>query len=187
MPRAIQNYDITTKRRKQRGCCAPLFSSWKSRPFLNVHLADEFFRTPATVLEADQRGNLAQSERICSAVSWPHARRFDATKSAATPQKQTTSDKREDPHNHSSGHARPESRALEAVVRSVDSKVVHRMPEVQRGDQNSNSGQDVQDSHRRSHQKVQCWNIPKNSCAWNRRLRTVRGVPYSSRSSMSGS
>ncbi len=77
----------------------------------------------------------------------------DATKSTATPQKQTTSDEGEDPHDHSGGHARPESGPLEAMARSVNSKVVHRMPEVQRGDQNSNSGQNVQDSHLRSRQK----------------------------------
>ena len=67
---------------------------------------------------------------------------------AATSQQQTASDEGEDPHNHRGGHTRPQSRPVDAFLRCDSRKVMHRMSEVQCGEQDSNSAQDTQNSHR---------------------------------------
>jgi hypothetical protein len=59
--------------------------------------------------------------------------------SAVATQQQTASDEGEDPYNYGSGHTRPQSGAVDALSRRNSRKVMHRVPEVQGGEQDSNS------------------------------------------------
>jgi hypothetical protein len=68
---------------------------------------------------------------------------------AATSQQQTATDEGKDPDHHRSSHPRPQSRSVEPVWRCHARKVMHRVSEVQRSEQDSNSAQYIQNSRRR--------------------------------------
>jgi hypothetical protein len=64
-------------------------------------------------------------------------------KSAGTHQEQAASDEGKYPHDHNGGYACPKTGAVDALLRCDDIKVMHCMPEVQCGEQDSNPTYDV--------------------------------------------
>src|SRR5690348_9358768 len=73
---------------------------------------------------------------------------MDVVKSSSATQEPAASDRREYPYNYYSGYTRPNSGALDSFVRCLNKDVMQQMySEAQCDDQDSNSAQNIQDSH----------------------------------------
>jgi hypothetical protein len=67
--------------------------------------------------------------------------------SAATPQQETSSEKRKNAHHDGAGESCPKAQSVSRRIGVVKQKMVQQMCEVQGHEQYGNTAQDVQNSH----------------------------------------